>query len=91
MLPPQPPPSNVDQVFRGLLEDVCHNFRNDQVEEAHEVAWLLYQEPALPLAMRAHVACMLGTGDGDYVKFAKEGVELFEQIVSMGCTACFSW
>lgn len=39
----------------------------------------MYQDPAIPSLLRLTCCAILGQGDGEYLAFAKEGVEIAEQ------------
>jgi len=42
----------------------------------------LYLEPALPIAIRAACCCVLGEGDTNYTRFAREAVEIYTGMLS---------
>ncbi|TKX21891.1 hypothetical protein C1H76_5783 [Elsinoe australis] len=43
----------------------------------------MYQDPAIPSLLRLTCCAILGQGDGEYLAFAKEGVEIAEQNLAL--------
>jgi len=60
---------------------MCRLYNEKEYEKAFDLALKLYQRPELPRTIRAVCCSLLGTSDNkNYLAFAKEAVDLWEEI-----------
>jgi hypothetical protein len=81
MAAPDRPLDNSEQVWQSTCHQLCNLWASGKRDEARDLAWECYLDPTIPLILRATSCIMLGTGEGDYLMFAKEGVEFAEKMV----------
>lgn len=81
MTAPTRPLNNTELVWRNTRIHIGKLYMSGKRDEALDLAWKCYQDPTIPYILRTQCCMILGTADGDYLRFAQEGVEFAESMV----------
>jgi len=69
---------NLTAAFREQYRELCRIYNHGDHATAIVRALELYRQVALPIAIRAACCCVLATNDTDYMRFAREAVEIYK-------------
>ena len=75
-----PEQTAAQSVYHQLHTSMMQSFRNGDHDASDRLARQLLLHADLPKTIRARCHMVLGTGDGDYLRHAEEGVRLMEEM-----------